>query len=214
MLRGTKKLTYEQLQDRLDELSAKVEISSAGNGLLSVSIETKREYLDELLPLITEMLREPRLDKDEMEVLRRQAITGTEARMTEPQALAALAVSRALSPFDKDNIRYVPTLEERVERYKKVTIDQVREMHSKLLSGQYGEVTAVGDFDPEAVEKALETMLSGWTTEVPQSRVAQPAVTTVPGKIEQIETPDKANAVFYAGEAIAMRDDHPTTLLC
>lgn len=209
MLRGTKKMTHEQLQDRLDELRAKVDISSAGNGLLSVSIETKREYLDEILPLVGEILREPRFEAEELEVLRRQAITSTETRITEPQALAGLAVSRALSPYDKDNIRYVPTLTERIERYKSVTIDEVREMHSKLLGGQYGEVTAVGDFDPAMVEKAMETMLSGWTSPVPQERVAQPAITTIPGKIEKIETPDKANAVYYAGEAIAMRDDHP-----
>ncbi len=209
MLRGTKNLTHEQLQDRLDELRAKVDISSAGNGLLSVSIETKREYLEELMPLVGEILREPRFEAEELEVLRRQAVTSTEARITEPQALAGLAVSRALAPYDKDNIRYVPTLSERIERYKSVTIEQVREMHSKLLNGQFGEVTAVGDFDPAMVEKAMETMLSGWTSEVPQERVAQPAATNVPGKIEKIETPDKANAVFYAGEAIAMRDDHP-----
>ena len=209
MLRGTKNLTHEQLQDRLDELRAKVDISTGGNGLLSVSIETKREYLEELLPVVGEILRKPRFEKEELEVLRRQAITGTESRITEPQALAGLAVSRALSPFDKDNIRYVPTLEERIERYKAVTIEQVREMHSKLLSGQFGEVTAVGDFDAVALERAFETMLSGWTTDVPQERVAQPAITTIAGKVEKIETPDKANAVFYAGEAIAMRDDNP-----
>ena len=114
-----------------------------------------------------------------------------------------------MSPFDKDNIRYVPTLEERIERYKAITIEQVRDMYSNLLSGQFGEVTAVGDFDAVALETAFETMLSGWTTNVPQERVAQPAITTIAGKVEKLETPDKANAVFYAGEAIAMRDDNP-----
>jgi zinc protease len=209
LLRGTKKLTYEQLQDRLDDLRARVDISTGGNGLLSVSIETKREYLEELLPLVAEILREPRFDADELEVLRRQAITATESRITEPQTLAGLAVNRALAPFDKQNIRYVPTLEERIERYKAVTIEQVKQLHSTLLNGQYGEVTAVGDFDPASVQRAFESMLSGWTSTVPQERVAQPAITNIAAVVQKIETPDKANAVFYGGEQIAMRDDHP-----
>ncbi len=209
MLRGTKKMTYEQLQDRLDELLAKVDISSPGNGVISVSIETKRKYLDELLPLVGEILREPRFDAEELEVLRRQAITATTSQTKEPQALAAVAVSRALAPYDKNNIRYVPTLEERIERYKGVTIEQVRNMHGELLNGKFGEITAVGDFDAPALEKAFETILSGWSSKIPQERVAQPAITNIAGKVEQIETPDKANAVYYAGEQIAMRDDHP-----
>jgi zinc protease len=209
MMRGTKNLTHEQLQDKLDELRAHVDMTTGGNGLLTVSIETKREYLDELMPLVGEILRQPRFDAEELEVLRRQAITATESRITEPQALAGQAVNRALSPYDKNNIRYVPTLEERIERFKAVTIEQIRDLHSKLLSGQNGEVTVVGDFDPDMVQKSFETILSGWTTQVPQERIAQPAVTTVAGKVEKIETPDKANAVFYAGEQIAMRDSHP-----
>lgn len=209
MLRGTKRLTHEQLQDRLDDLRARVDISTGGNGLLSVAIETKREYLEELLPLVGEILREPRFEASELEVLRRQAITATESRITEPQALAALAVNRALSPFDKANIRYVPTLEERIERYKAVTIEQVKQLHSTLLNGQHGEVTAVGDFDLSAVQQAFETMLSGWTSKVPQERVAQPAVTKIAGTVQKIETPDKANAVVYGGEQIVMRDNHP-----
>lgn len=208
MQRGTTQLNHEQLQDKLDELRAEVDVSGT-NGLLSVSINTKREYLEELIPLIGEILRQPRFEADELEVLRRQAIASTQSQITEPQALAGLAVRRALSPYDKANIRYVPTLEERIERYKAVNIDQIREVHKKMLGGQVGEVTAVGDFDPQTLKTALESVFSGWTSDVPQERVAQPAQTNVAGKAEQILTPDKANAVYYAGMQIAMRDDDP-----
>lgn len=208
LMRGTKNLDYQQLQDRLDDLRAQVQISGT-TGLLSVSIETKRDSLAELMPLIGEILREPRFDPAELEVLRRQAITGTEASMTEPTALAGLAVRRALAPFEKDNIRYVPTLEERVERYGALTIDDIAMLHSTQLSGKHGEVTAVGDFDPQELAEACEKFLTGWTSTVTQQRVSQPAQTQLSGGIQEILTPDKANAVFYAGEHIQMRDDDP-----
>ncbi|MCA9132420.1 MAG: insulinase family protein, partial [Planctomycetales bacterium] len=208
LLRGTKELNHEQLQDRLDQLGAQVQLSGT-TGLLSVSIETKRESLAELLPLVGEILRQPALDANELEILRRQAISSTEARMTEPTVLAAIAFRRALAPFDESNIRYVPTLEERIERFRSVTIDEITELHATQLGGQYGEITAVGDFDPQQLADACESIFSGWKTSIKQQRIDQPAQTDIAGSQNEILTPDKANAVYYGGEQIAMRDDHP-----
>ena len=208
LMRGTKKLNHEQLADKLDDLLSQVNVSGT-NGLLSVSIETKRDKLPELLPLIGEILRQPAFDSNELEVIRRQAISSTEARMTEPTVLASLAVRRALAPFDQSNIRYVPTLEERIDRYRAVTIDELVQLHSTQLNGSIGEVTAVGDFDPEELATACEAIFADWTSAVKQERIAQPALTDIPGTIEEILTPDKANAVYYGGEQIAMRDDNP-----
>ena len=208
LMRGTKDLDYQQLQDRLDELRATVRTSGT-NGLLSVSIETKREYLAELLPLVKEILRNPRFDGAELEVMKRQAITGTEAQITEPNVLASVGLRRALAPFPKSNIRYVPTLEERVERYKSVSIDQVAELHRTHLNGTNGEITAVGDFDPAELTAAAEDMFADWSSDIEYSRIPTDAQTSVPGRIEEILTPDKANAIYYGGMQIRMRDDHP-----
>jgi zinc protease len=208
LMRGTKQLNHEQLADKLDDLLSQVNLSGT-NGLLSVSIETKRDKLPELLPLIGEILRQPAFDSNELEVIRRQAISGTEARMTEPTVLAGLAVRRALAPFDENNIRYVPTLEERIARYRAVTIEELAELHATQLNGTIGEVTAVGDFDPAEMVAACESIFAGWTSEVKHARIDQPAMTDIPGRIEEILTPDKANAVYYGGEQIAMRDDNP-----
>ncbi len=206
--RGTRSLDYQQLQDRLDELRAQVRISGT-TGLLSISVETRREFLPEVMPLLREMLRAPRFDPDEFEVLRRQVIAATEAQMTEPAALAGLSLQRALAPYPADNVRYVPTFEEQIQRYKEVSIEQIKELHERQLSGQYGEIAAVGDFDVEAMVEAAESMFADWTTDVPYERIATPARTDIPGRREEILTPDKANAVYYGGEHIEMRDDDP-----
>lgn len=208
LMRGTKDLDYQQLQDKLDELRASVRTSGT-NGLLSVSIETKREYLPKVLPLVKEIIRNPRFDAQELEVMKRQAITGTEAQITEPNVLASVALRRALSPFPKSNIRYVPSLDERVERYKSVEVEQIAELHRTHLNGNNGEITAVGDFDPEELATAAEDMFAGWNSDIKYSRIPTDAQTSVPGRIEEILTPDKANAIYYGGLQIRMRDDNP-----
>jgi zinc protease len=208
LMRGTKKLNHEQLVDRLDDLKSHVSMSGT-NGLLTVSIETKRDKLAELLPLIGEILREPAFDANELEVIRRQVISSNEARMTEPTVLASIELRRALAPFDKSNIRYVPSLTERIERYRAVTIEEVAQLHATHLNGTNGEIAAVGDFDTAEMIAACEAIFKDWKSNVKQQRIAQPAITSVPGRVQEILTPDKANAVYYGGEQIAMRDDHP-----
>ena len=208
MMRGTKSLDHEQLQDKLDELRAKLRLSGM-TGLLQVSLETKREYLPQILPLVGEILREPRFDANELEIIRRQAVTGLQSQLTEPQALAGTMLRRLQAPYPKENIRYAPTLEERIDRYQAVSIDQLKELHSKYLNSENGEVAAVGDFDPAELTAAVEKMLANWKSNVVFKRVEIPARTDIAGISEEILTPDKANAVYLAAEQIAMRDDHP-----
>lgn len=208
LLRGTKKLDHQQLQDRLDELPAQVR-ASWSTGLLTLSIETKREALKELLPLIGEILREPRFDPSELEILRRQAITATESSMTEPGPLASMSVRRSLAPYSKEDIRYVPNFEERIERIRSVTAEQLTELHSQQISALHGEVTAVGDFDPAEFEKTFQEVFAGWTSDVEFARIPILAQTQVPGSLQEIATPDKSNAVFYGGAQFKMRDSDP-----
>ncbi|MCA9127439.1 MAG: insulinase family protein [Planctomycetales bacterium] len=208
LLRGTQELNYEQLKDRLDELSAQVRASGT-TGLLSLSIETKRESLAALMPLIGDMLRRPILDENELDLIKRSAIAAAESSLAEPRSLANIAIQRALSPFDKDNIRYVHSLEESIEQYGALNIEDVRHLHSTQLNGVHGELTAVGDFDPDSLLADAEKIFDHWTSEIVFSRIETPANISVVKQNIEIQVDDKDNAVFVAGHQIAMRDDHP-----
>lgn len=208
MLRGTDKLDYQQLQDKLDELRTQLR-GSGTTGLLTISLQTKRQYLEELIPLLGEILRSPRLDGEEFEVLRRQYITAAESQLSEPQALAPNALIRALNKFDKEDVRYTPTPEEDVEFYKQVSVDDVRKLHQSYLSNQAGEVVVVGDFDIASLKEQLTKALWKWKSEIQYNRIETKVDTKVPGQSIVVLTPDKANAVYYAGEQFEMNDSDP-----
>lgn len=206
LLRGTRKLNYQELQDRLDDLGAHVDTSGA-TGLLSVSMEATRPRMAEVMELVSEIVRYPSFDESEFEVMRRQAIASTESRMHEPNVLATIAVRRAISPFQPSDVRYIPTLEQRIERYQRLTIDKLHEVHSTMLSSQFGELAIVGDIDGQEIEALMQNNLSGWSTSLSYQRIAQPAFVSNTGSYQEIVTPDKRNAVYYAGMQIPMRDD-------
>ncbi len=207
LMRGTQKYDYQQLQDRFDELFARV--SPGGQaGLLTISIQTKRENLAEVMEVVGEVLRNPTLDADQFEIMKRQQLAAIEAQKTEPGLLAQLAVQRAMTQYAPEDIRYVPNVDEMIERFEATTLDEVKAAY-ELVGGQHGEVVAVGDFDAAELQTQVEEMLKDWTVDYAFERIASPARTDLPGKKETIETPDKANSIYFAGQTLAMRDDHP-----
>ena len=67
----------------------------------------------------------------------------------------------------------------------------------------------VGDFDPDEIRPLLEKTFSGWTAKQPYERIEKVVFDKVPGGRQQILTPDKANAVYLAGEVFALSDTDP-----
>jgi zinc protease len=208
MARGTKKLDYQQFQDELTRLRAQLSISST-IGVVQARIKTKREFLPEVIALFGDALRNPRLDADELEVIRRQVVTGLQQGASDPTQLAARAVRRTLAPFDKNHVLYVPTIEEEIEMYENVKAEEIQSLHADFLSNQAGELSVVGDFDPEELKSLFAAQLDNWKTSQPYVRVPRGPHPEIPGSSVQIETPDKANAFFYSSEQYELDEDDP-----
>ena len=86
--------------------------------------------------------------KKDFEQMKARQINGMKRMMSEPQMLAASEMSRALSDYPKDDVRYVPTIAERMEQIENVTLDDVKDIYKSQLAASKGEVAIVGDFDP------------------------------------------------------------------
>ena len=217
MTRGTKKHDRQQIEDELDKLKAK--ISASGNaGQVTFSVECKRESVAAVLSLLEEMLREPTFPAGEFDVLKRQVRDSLEQGRTDPQALAFRTLQRKLSPHPKDNVRYVPTVDESLERLDAVTVDQVRKLYEEQLGGTTGEFVAVGDFDAAPALKRIEESLNGWKAKTEYKRIDRPFVPGVKGEQIVIETPDKATAPTMCWgsipcEMMRMAECHPALKL-
>jgi zinc protease len=224
MLRGTKKLSYQQFRDELDKLGATLGTGGGGGrrgggrrggggggglGAVSFSIQAKRDTMPAALELLRQVLREPLLPKEEFEIMKRERIAALEQSKTEPAMLAPRLLQRTLNPYSKDDIRYLPTIEESLERAKAVTYEQVVQLYRDYLGAQSGELTLVGDFDEPACLKVLKDTFAGWKTGKAYVRIASPIKAEVPASQHRINTPDKANATFTAGLLFPMSDDDP-----
>ena len=109
-------------------------------GQLTFSVEAKRDTLPQALELLGEILREPAFPAEEFETSKLRMASMLSAGRTEPAALARNKLSRALSPYAKDDVRYVPTLEETLDRTKQVTLEQIKTLYETQIGGSHAEL--------------------------------------------------------------------------
>src|SRR5437867_3927145 len=150
MLRGTKKLSYQQFRDELDRLGATLggEFGGGGRrgggrrggggggggvGSLSFSVQAKHATMPAALEILRQVLREPLLPKEEFEIMKRERVANLEQMKSEPATLAPRLLQRQLNPYSSDDIRYTPTIEESIERAKSVTYEQVTKLSRDYL---------------------------------------------------------------------------------
>src|SRR5262249_9075620 len=112
-------------------------------------------------------------------------------------------------PYSADDVRYVPTPEENLQRLDRMTLDQITAIYQKQLGATHGEISIVGDFDVEPTLAQVREILQDWKSDVAVRRMERAAPLDGPGRKEEILTPDKANAVFAAGVAFPLRETDP-----
>jgi zinc protease len=207
---GTKNLSRQQVQDELDKNFARITGGRGPSGLgsMTFNIQTRRANLPAVLEILRQILREPLLPEGEFQTLKTESVTRLEANRTEPTSLASNRVSRQLSNYPPDDVRYVPTVDENIQRTKDATIEQVRKVYNEFLGAEHGELAIVGDFEPSEALSVLNRTFEGWKASQPYERIERPAQDVKPIK-ESIETPDKENAFYFAATLFPMKDDAP-----
>lgn len=206
--RGTGTRTRQQIADAFNQYRARVSFS--GNpGNLSVTVQCSRENLLPVVAIIQDVLRDPIFPTDELELVREEQITALSQQSSEPDFLAFSEATRRISPFGENDPRYEARPDEQIRRLKAVTVEQIRGIHSRLISAAVGEATVVGDFDPDALQPVLEKLTENWKSKVSFERIPRVHVANERGSTETLNTPDKANATTVALMTLPIRDDHP-----
>ena len=213
LMRGTKKHSFQQIKDELDRLRAEADFGGGHSSPSTVNVSqmrvmTTRENLPAVLELLSEVLREPAFAKSELESLRKEMLARLEEQLQDPRANGQVVLLQKLFPFAKNDVRYVPSVKESIERLRKVQAPELARMHKALWGMSAAQLAVVGDFDPAAVRAQLEKNLGAWKSPKPYRRIALTYRANTPSD-ETINTPDKEMAFVIAGINLPVRDDDP-----
>jgi zinc protease len=210
LMRGTSKLTREQIKDTLTDLQASGSVSGDVNSV-SASFSTTREHLPAVLKLAADIMKDPSFPPAELDTMREGYLAALEEAQSDPESRASLLFSQQLNPYPKGDPRASTTPQEDAEGAKKVTVEAMRAFHKKFYGAERGEVSVVGDFDPKEIEPLLKDLFVGWKAEgdVPYERLVDRVKEDVKPTEQSVNLPDKANAVYLSGKSLAITDEHP-----
>ena len=203
-MRGTRSKSRQQIQDEIDRLKAHVSVSGSATSA-TASIETIEANLPGALRLAAEILREPAFPESEFETVRQQRIAAAEAGRSEPQVLAFTEFQRRVNPYPRGDARYVSTADEQIEDLKKVTLDDVRKFYQQFYGASVGEVAVSGQFNTTEIATLAGELFGAWKSPGSYTRLLS-SYRKIDPIDKKLETPDKQNAVFVAGETLKMRD--------
>ncbi len=208
MTRGTLKLTRAELQDELDRYRASLNATGMA-GVSIFTVQTKRANLGPVLDLLRQVLREPKLDATELDVVKNRQLATLESQRNEPQMLASRTLQRLYAPYPATDVRYMPTIPEEIDRVKALTAETLQKLYADYLGDQAVQLSVVGDFDEAEITPLLKGLFTDWKAKEPYVRITRNAPDKWLAGSEAIETPDKANAVYYAGLSLSLKDDNP-----
>lgn len=212
-MRGTKRRSYQQIKDEFDRLKAEVSFgggrfAAPAPGVAVVRIKTVRDSLPAVLGLLSEVLREPAFPKAQFETLRKEILAKLEEQLQDPMANAFTTLFQRVSPWPRDDVRYIPSIKENVDRIKKLSVADLAKLHKRLWGASAAQLAIVGDFDPSATKTLVEKELGAWKSPKPYERVTQPYREGQTGE-EAIDTPNKEMALVAVGHPLELRDDDP-----
>ncbi len=203
--RGTKTKTRQQIQDEFDRLKAQVFFFGSGNAI-TANISTTRPNLIPTIRLVAEVLKEASFPASEYDTYKRAQLAGIEQAKSEPGFQASNLMSRKLTPYPPGHPLYIQTVEEQIADYQATTVEDLKNLYAELVGASYGDVAVVGDFAKDSVTDVSRELFGAWKSPKPFARLKRQYF-DVPRFSEKVETPDKANAVFLAGQNLKLRDD-------
>ena len=207
LMRGSSEHTRQQIQDELDRLKASGSVVGSVTQA-SAQVQTTRDNLPDVMRLVAEIIRSPTFPADEFETLKEQQLSRLEQQRSDPSALAQIALGRHMNPVPPGHPNYTETVDEAVAEMEAVTLADTRAFYEDFYGPQLGTLGLVGDFDAAEMRAVIEEAFGDWMSPHPAVRVATEFVD--PPAVElQIETPDKANAIFVAQQNLSLRDDNP-----
>ncbi|MFZ6848843.1 M16 family metallopeptidase [Undibacterium sp. RuRC25W] len=211
--RGTEKLSHQAFTEELDKLKAKVLITG-GTGNVNIAVETVRDNLPKVVGLVRDALRQPAFNANEFTQVVNAQLAQLEESGKDPQALAIDAVRSANNNWPVDDPRHYQSIAEKIAALKAVKLADVQAFWKEFYGinqnskDSQAQIAVVGEFDPASVKTQLESAFGAWKSDHDFQRLNK-VYNQTPAKEVHIQTPDKANAFFFASMNLPTSAQNP-----
>ena len=192
--KGTENNSKQDIQDKLSAIKSSIRFFGS-NGRVSASINTTEEYLMEAIALMTDMLKNPKFNEEELEKLKTQELASIEQNKTEPQFLASKQLGLLNQKYEKGHPLHATTIEEDIEEINAVTLDAIKAYYNEFYGiSDNASLIAIGNIDEQKLKDYFETTFADFKSDKPYKPIADKYKSNNAAN-EKIKTPDKKNAI-------------------
>jgi zinc protease len=153
---GSRTLTAEQLDEKLDFLAATVG-TSIGDTAGRATLNCLRDNLDESLKVFVEMLREPRFQEDRLALAREQALQAMKKRNDDSEDVEAREWNVLLYGEDHFSNRFTTAAS-----VQSLTRQDLVDFHRKYFHPANMIAAVSGSFSRPVMVQKLEAAFAGW----------------------------------------------------
>jgi zinc protease len=194
LLKGPASLAPEEFSDRLEHAGAGL-FTDVGDEHCVIGCKMLSRSFDFILPLFWDMMSKPGLVPRELTRLKREMITGLQAELADPMAIANRHFGSVLCG-SRHPVGRIQT----IQSVKKITIRHIRDYYTSFVSPENGTLVIAGDFAPIEMLKKCRPVLGAWNkkrTGRPSAAGPLPALTAT--SIRLVDKPDLSQVSFIIG---------------
>ncbi|WP_312822340.1 pitrilysin family protein [Epilithonimonas sp.] len=204
---GTKTHTKEQIQDMLDQWKSNINFGFSGQTLF-VNFSTYKDSLPKVTALIKEILTESTFPEAELTKTINEYNTYLESSLNDPQSIAFTEIEKITENYPKESIYYTASIQEQIDNNKKVKREQLVDFYNKILGGNNGVGSVIGDVDSKTVAGLLESTFGKWNSKSTYEYI-KPELFVTKKQDKEYLTPDKENGAAVGKISFSMDRKSP-----
>nr|MBI1228614.1 insulinase family protein [Cytophagales bacterium] len=196
---GTENRSKDMLDEEIDFIGASLSASST-----SLFASSLKKNQDKILELMTDVLYNPTFPQEELEKLKKQAITGLAASKDDPNAISG-RLTAALN-YGKDH----PYGETQTEAtIQAITVADIKNYYDTYFKPNIGYLAIVGDITEEEAESLVKKHFQSWEKEeVPVHSYPIPGGPDQ-NKVALVDRPASVQTVVNITYPLVMNTNHP-----
>jgi zinc protease len=175
--RGSPKRKASDFAREADKIGAEYSASS-GDDATSIVISGLTKHTDKLLELLSDAVLNPTFPEEQLEIVRKQALSNITAGKKTPQALAANLLRKVLFgdyPYGKVQTE---------ESVNAITVEDLKNFYNSHYFANNATIAVVGDVKADEITKKLEKYFGKWKR-------------GTPAKVQPAELPDSKGMMIH-----------------
>ncbi|OUY07162.1 M16 family metallopeptidase [Acinetobacter populi] len=170
ILRGSDKQTFQDITDKSIALDGSASVNSSLNSM-QINISAPKENFEQYFDYIIDVLKHPRFDQKEFDLIKAQSLQSLDRPYTEPEVVAGLTLSRLIERYPAGDLRYHFEPEFAKKQLEQATNQQVKDFYQKYFAMNHAQVAVTGAFNAKQMQRLLKKSFAYWNSKQPYAPV-------------------------------------------